>query len=115
MLTFYQEGSLSVESLAEACLFTDSVKAFQSAIRVITLRNAWVDLRHVLDAEYHFDDESFVRGRRLITKGLAAIKANIKQGNFEAAQNCLGEIMHTLQVNFDLGQKPLFCQKDDLL
>ncbi|XP_062391097.1 von Willebrand factor A domain-containing protein 7-like [Sardina pilchardus] len=92
-----QEGSLSVQSLSEACLFTDSVKAFQTAIGVISLRNAFVDLRHVFDEEYHFDDESFVRGRRLITRGLAAAKANIKQGSLKAAQRAIGEIMHTLQ------------------
>ena len=99
MHTFcFQEDSLSVQSLSEACLFTDSVKAFQSAIGVISLRNAFVDIRHVLDEEYHFDDESFVRGRRLITRGLAAAKANIKQSNFLAAQLAVGEITHTLQV-----------------
>ncbi|XP_048105322.1 von Willebrand factor A domain-containing protein 7-like isoform X1 [Alosa alosa] len=91
------EGSLSVQSLSKACLFTDSVKAFQVAIGVISLRNAFVDLRHVLDEEYHFDDESFVRGRRLITRGLAAAKANVKQGSLRAAQQAIGEIMHTLQ------------------
>ncbi|KAL2086877.1 hypothetical protein ACEWY4_017936 [Coilia grayii] len=91
------EDSLSVQNLSEACLFTDSVKAFQTAITVISGRNAWVDLRHALDEEYHFDDESFVRGRRLITRGLAAAKANIKQKNYQAAQLAVGEILHTLQ------------------
>ncbi|XP_063064082.1 von Willebrand factor A domain-containing protein 7-like [Engraulis encrasicolus] len=91
------EDSLSVHSLSEACLFTDSVKSYQTAIAVISSRNAWVDLRHVLDEEYHFDDESFVRGRRLITRGLVAAKANIKQGNYRSAQLAAGEIMHTLQ------------------
>ncbi|XP_076149997.1 von Willebrand factor A domain-containing protein 7-like [Alosa pseudoharengus] len=90
-------NQLAVDSLAEACLFTDSVKTFQIAIRVISSRNAAVDLERPFSEEYHFDDESFIRGRSLITRGLATIKANIKQGNFISARLTVGEILHTLQ------------------
>ncbi|XP_062377693.1 von Willebrand factor A domain-containing protein 7-like [Sardina pilchardus] len=88
---------LTVDSLAEACLFTDSVRTFQIAIRVISSRNAAVDIERLFSEEYHFDDESFILGKGLITRGLATIKASIKQGNFISAQLTVGEILHTLQ------------------
>lgn len=74
------------------------MRTFQLSIRVISGRNAAVDIQRVFDEEYHFDDESFIRGKSLITRGLASIKANIKQGNFISARLKVGEIMHTLQV-----------------
>lgn len=60
--------------------------------------NVRVDIRHALNASFHFDEEMFVQGRKIITEGLLAIKANIKQENFEAARQKLGEICHPTQV-----------------
>lgn len=64
----------------------------------VTWRNARVDFRHTSDVEYHFDGETFVEGRKLITDGVSSVKASIKQENFEEARQKLGDILHTLQV-----------------
>lgn len=57
-----------------------------------------VDIRHALNASFHFDEEMFVQGRKIITEGVLAVKASNKQENFEAARQKLGEILHPLQV-----------------
>lgn len=57
-----------------------------------------MDIRHALNASFHFDEEMFLQGRRIITQGLQAVKANNQQENFEAALQNLGEILHPLQV-----------------
>lgn len=57
-----------------------------------------MDLRHALNASFHFDDEMFVQGRKIITEGILAVKASNNQENFEAARQKLGEIFHPLQV-----------------
>ncbi|KAM4620395.1 von Willebrand factor A domain-containing protein 7-like, partial [Polymixia lowei] len=48
-------------------------------------------------AGFHFDDEKFEEGRKIITDGILAIKASNKQDNFEVARKKLGEIVHPLQ------------------
>ncbi|XP_045573381.1 von Willebrand factor A domain-containing protein 7-like [Salmo salar] len=63
----------------------------------VTWRNARVDFRHMFNGDYHFDGETFVEGRKLITDGVSSVKASIKRGNFEAARQKLGDILHTLQ------------------
>ncbi|KAK6317580.1 hypothetical protein J4Q44_G00129800, partial [Coregonus suidteri] len=78
-------------------LISGSAKSFQSAITDVTWRNAGVDYRHLFNEEYHFDGERFVEGRKLITDGLTSVKASVKRGNFEAARQTLGDILHTLQ------------------
>ncbi|KAK6317578.1 hypothetical protein J4Q44_G00129780 [Coregonus suidteri] len=90
-------GPLTAEVLALACSSSGSAKSFQSAISDVTWRNAGVDFRHLFNEEYHFDGERFVEGRKLITDGLTSVKANVKRGNFEAARQTLGDILHTLQ------------------
>ncbi|XP_071195901.1 von Willebrand factor A domain-containing protein 7-like isoform X2 [Salvelinus alpinus] len=90
-------GPLTAESLALACSSSGSAKSFQSAISAVNRRNARVDFRHLFNGEYHFDGERFVEGRKLITDGVSSVKASIKQGNFEAARQKLGDILHTLQ------------------
>ncbi|XP_045569843.1 von Willebrand factor A domain-containing protein 7 [Salmo salar] len=90
-------GPLTVESLALACSSSGSAKSFQSAISDVSWRNARVDIRHTSDVEYHFDGETFVEGRKLITDGVSSVKASIKQENFEEARQKLGDILHTLQ------------------
>lgn len=57
-----------------------------------------MDLRHAFNASFHFDEEMFVDGRKIITEGLRTVKASNKQENYEAAREKLGEILHPLQV-----------------
>ncbi|XP_052385233.1 von Willebrand factor A domain-containing protein 7-like isoform X1 [Oncorhynchus keta] len=90
-------GPLTAESLALACSSSGSAKSFQSAISDVTWRNAGVDFRHLFNEEYHFDGERFTEGWKLIKDGMTSVKASIKQGNFEAARQKLGDILHTLQ------------------
>ncbi|CAB1316907.1 unnamed protein product [Coregonus sp. 'balchen'] len=91
-------GPLTAEVLALACSSSGSAKSFQSAITDVTWRNGRIDFRHLFNEEYHFDRERFVEGRKLITNGLTSVKASVKRGNFEAARQTLGDILHTLQV-----------------
>lgn len=49
-------------------------------------------------APHHFNSEAFLEGRGLIIEGLVAIKANIREENFQAARETLGRVLHTLQV-----------------
>nr|XP_046186079.1 von Willebrand factor A domain-containing protein 7-like isoform X2 [Oncorhynchus gorbuscha]XP_046186089.1 von Willebrand factor A domain-containing protein 7-like isoform X2 [Oncorhynchus gorbuscha]XP_046186098.1 von Willebrand factor A domain-containing protein 7-like isoform X2 [Oncorhynchus gorbuscha] len=90
-------GPLTAESLALVCSSSGSAKSFQSAISDVTWRNARVDFRHLFNEEYHFDGERFTEGWKLIKDGMTSVKASIKQGNFEAARQKLGDILHTLQ------------------
>uniref|UniRef100_A0AAZ3R5M4 VWA7 N-terminal domain-containing protein n=1 Tax=Oncorhynchus tshawytscha TaxID=74940 RepID=A0AAZ3R5M4_ONCTS len=46
---------------------------------------------------HHFNSEAFAEGRRLITDGVASIKANVQRENFQAARETLGRVLHTLQ------------------
>ncbi|KAL7887781.1 hypothetical protein AOLI_G00055020 [Acnodon oligacanthus] len=94
---FVQPNSLTAESLAEACLSPASAFTLQSAITDISIRNAWVDGRHMFNAEYHFDDERFEQARNLITQGVSLVKASLKLKNYEYARQRLGETLHTLQ------------------
>ncbi|KAL7877150.1 hypothetical protein SRHO_G00037930 [Serrasalmus rhombeus] len=94
---FETPNLLTEESLAAACSSAASAKAFKRSIEKINGRNAWVDVRHVSDPKYHFDDESFLRGRELITSGVRIVKASVKQQSYEAARAKLGEVLHTLQ------------------
>ncbi|XP_030643655.1 von Willebrand factor A domain-containing protein 7-like [Chanos chanos] len=94
---FVVPDPLTVESLAAACSSPESARNFRSVINEVANRNAQVDVEHVFDEEYHFDDESFLRGRDVITSGVDTVKANIQQQNFETARERLGETMHTLQ------------------
>ncbi|XP_030294299.1 von Willebrand factor A domain-containing protein 7-like [Sparus aurata] len=86
----------TVESVAAACQ-SKSSKRFHQSIKLIQRMNRLVDARHVFDPEYHFDNEKFAEGRRIITGGLAVVKASNKEMNFEAAREKLGEIIHPLQ------------------
>ncbi|XP_019752414.1 von Willebrand factor A domain-containing protein 7-like isoform X1 [Hippocampus comes] len=87
----------TASGVAAACRAEGSVKSFRRAIGSITLRNVRVDLLEALNASFHFDDETFVSGRDIITEGLQTVKADNKRQNFEAAQDSLGETLHTLQ------------------
>ncbi|XP_049597943.1 von Willebrand factor A domain-containing protein 7 [Syngnathus scovelli] len=83
--------------VAAACRAGNSIRSYEQAIRSITLRNIRVDLEEALNASFHFDDETFVSGRNIITTGLQTVKANNKEENFEAARENLGATLHTLQ------------------
>ncbi|XP_008292454.1 von Willebrand factor A domain-containing protein 7-like, partial [Stegastes partitus] len=87
----------TVENVAVACNAPQSSKAFRQAIQFITLMNVRVDIRHALNASFHFDEENFIQGRKIIAEGVQVIKASNKQENYEAARKKLGEVMHPLQ------------------
>lgn len=84
--------------MAVACGVPKSTKGFRQAVTQITLNNIKIDLRHAFNGSYHFDEEMFIQGRRIITEGLRAVKANNRQRNYEAARETMGAICHPLQV-----------------
>ncbi|XP_016108112.1 von Willebrand factor A domain-containing protein 7-like, partial [Sinocyclocheilus grahami] len=94
---FVQPSVLTVESLTKACSSPESAKSFQQAISRVCSKNAWVDGKHLPSARHHFDGETFLEGRDLITEGVKAVKAAAQQGNYETARKKLGETLHTLQ------------------
>ena len=98
VLSLKRQQPLTAEAVIEACSSPRSSKTFRQAIKYIKWRNIRVDLRHAFNASYHFDAECFTVGKRIITHGLSAVKANNKQGNFEVSRQMLGEILHPLQV-----------------
>ncbi|XP_071360796.1 von Willebrand factor A domain-containing protein 7-like [Trachinotus anak] len=92
----------SPEELVQACLgptATGEVSGakFHSALREIYRQNGLVDRYFVNSAPHHFNSEAFLQGRALITEGMVAIKANIREENFQAARETLGRVLHTLQ------------------
>ncbi len=93
-----QAQPFTAEAVAVSCGAPKSSKSFRQAITAIQFRNIRVDIRHALNASYHFDEEMFVQGRKIITEGILAVKASNKQENFETAREKLGEICHPLQV-----------------
>ncbi|XP_077460651.1 von Willebrand factor A domain-containing protein 7 [Stigmatopora argus] len=98
---FKPTGS-SPEEVVQACLGptatgqVSSVK-FHSALQEIYTQNGLVDRNFVNSAPHHFNSETFLEGRNLITEGMASIKANVRSENFKAARETLGRILHTLQ------------------
>ncbi|XP_040042128.2 von Willebrand factor A domain-containing protein 7-like isoform X4 [Gasterosteus aculeatus] len=98
---FNPTGS-SPEELVQACLgptATGDVSGakFHSALQEIYTQNGLVDRNFVTSAPHHFNSEAFLEGRGLIIEGLVAIKANIREENFQAARETLGRVLHTLQ------------------
>ncbi|XP_071368652.1 von Willebrand factor A domain-containing protein 7 [Centroberyx affinis] len=92
----------SAEELVQACLgFTAtgevSAAKFRSALQEIYVQNGLIDRDFINSAPHHFNSEAFVEGRRLITNGVASIKANLRNENFQAARETLGRVLHTLQ------------------
>lgn len=86
----------TAESVADACQ-ANSSNSFIKTINLIQDKNRNVDLQHASDTAYHFDNENFTAGKKIITDGLSAVKASNKLQNFEAAREQLGTILHTLQ------------------
>ncbi|XP_053703540.1 von Willebrand factor A domain-containing protein 7-like [Synchiropus splendidus] len=87
----------TAKSVAAACGAPKSSKSLKEAITLIQLMNVRVDIRYVLNASFHFDDEHINEGRAIITSNLQAVKAANKQENYEAARKALGMLMHSLQ------------------
>ncbi|XP_073698677.1 von Willebrand factor A domain-containing protein 7-like [Garra rufa] len=94
---FLLPSVLTVESLTKACSSPASAKGFKQTIRTICNSNARVDVKHSTHAEYNFDNESFLKGRDLITEGVKTVKAAAQKENYETARDRLGEVLHTLQ------------------
>ncbi|XP_076606906.1 von Willebrand factor A domain-containing protein 7-like [Chaetodon auriga] len=84
-------------SVAAACQAPKSTKTFIQTIKLIQKKNERVDYRRLFNPQYHFDNEKFSEGRKIITDGLSAVKIGNKRENFEVAREILGEILHTLQ------------------
>ncbi|XP_035856536.1 von Willebrand factor A domain-containing protein 7 isoform X2 [Sander lucioperca] len=98
---FKPTGS-SPEELVQACLGPTATglvsgAKFHSALQEIYNQNGLVDRDFINSAPHHFNSEAFLEGRALITEGMAAIKANIRKQNFQAARETLGRVLHTLQ------------------
>lgn len=92
----------SPEEIVQACLGPTasgdvSGAKFHTALQQIYMQNGLVDRDFVTSDPHHFNSETFLEGRSLITEGMAAIKANIRNENFQAARETLGRILHTLQ------------------
>lgn len=87
----------TVESVALACGAAQSTKTFSKAITEVIRRNIRVDIRHALNASFHFDDEMFTGGRAIITEGIQSIKASNKKENYDTARQTLGKILHPTQ------------------
>lgn len=93
-----QQQPYTAGAVAVACGVPKSIKGFRQAITLITLNNIRIDLRYAFNGSYHFDEEMFVQGRRIITDGIMAVKDSNKEGNYETARQTLGAICHPLQV-----------------
>ncbi|XP_067297251.1 von Willebrand factor A domain-containing protein 7-like [Pseudorasbora parva] len=94
---FVQSAVWTVESLTEACSSPESAKGFYQAIKKVCTSNEQVDKYHIRDAEYHFDDESFLKGWNLIKKSVKAAKDAANEKNYDTAREWLGEALHPLQ------------------
>ncbi|XP_028256290.1 von Willebrand factor A domain-containing protein 7-like isoform X1 [Parambassis ranga] len=98
----FEPTGTSPEELVQACLGPTAVgevsgAKFYSALQQVYTQNGLVDRDFVASDRHHFNSETFFEGRGLITEGVMAIKANIRQENFQAAREILGKVLHTLQ------------------
>lgn len=97
------DDSLTADKVQRACSSTDSPNSvlstlkFRTSIAKMYFSNAKVDVVSALSEKHHFDDETFEEGRALITSGVSAVKASVKQENFVAGRWILGRVFHTLQ------------------
>ncbi|XP_073670668.1 von Willebrand factor A domain-containing protein 7-like [Paramisgurnus dabryanus] len=91
---------LTSATVQKACSSSNSALSksinFKSAIVTIYLNNIAVD-RKIFSDPPHFDNEKFSEGRDIITKGVAKVKVNLKEGNYLSARKNLGAVTHTLQ------------------
>ncbi|TSK22567.1 von Willebrand factor A domain-containing protein 7 [Bagarius yarrelli] len=97
---FKPTGS-SAEELLRACLGTHTGEVsgakFHEALNQIYMQNGIVDRDYASSNPHHFNNEAFIEGHSLITKGVTSIKANIRSNNLQAARETLGRVLHTLQ------------------
>ncbi|XP_063333347.1 von Willebrand factor A domain-containing protein 7-like [Pelmatolapia mariae] len=97
------DNNLSAGKVQKACSSMDTFTSFVSTIKFETaiasmyLSNAAVDAIFLLSAARHFDDETFHRGRDIITEGASVVKAHAKIENYFRGRWSLGQICHTLQ------------------
>ncbi|XP_068178146.1 von Willebrand factor A domain-containing protein 7-like isoform X1 [Antennarius striatus] len=96
------DDNLSAEEVQTACSRSSSSSAlstivFRTSIATMYFSNALVDVVSALSEVHHFDDETFQGGRDVITRGVSAVKDNVRLENFVAGRSALGEIFHTLQ------------------
>ncbi|XP_068456761.1 von Willebrand factor A domain-containing protein 7-like [Clinocottus analis] len=89
--------TLTPQSVAVACGASKSSKCFRQTIKIIQNSNKRVDARPPYDPRYHFDNEKFTEGKKIITDGLIAVKASNEINNFVVAREKLGQILHPLQ------------------
>ncbi|ROI47898.1 von Willebrand factor A domain-containing protein 7 [Anabarilius grahami] len=96
-------NKLTASAVQKACATSpDSSSALSSlgfylVITEIYVSNAAIDAVFALSAARHIDNEAFVEGRDLITRGMAAVKASVQQESFISARITLGALCHTLQ------------------
>ncbi|XP_067260199.1 von Willebrand factor A domain-containing protein 7-like [Chanodichthys erythropterus] len=96
-------NKLTASAVQKACATSPgsssalSSQEFYSAITKIYQSNADIDAMFVLSAAHHVDNEAFVEGRDLITRGMAAVKASVQQESYISARITLGALCHTLQ------------------
>ncbi|KAK3554039.1 hypothetical protein QTP70_019153, partial [Hemibagrus guttatus] len=97
---FKPTGS-SAEELLRACLGTNTGQVsgakFHEALNQIYMQNGLVDRDYASSNPHHFNSEAFTEGHSLISQGVAAVKANIRKNNLQAARETLGKVLHTLQ------------------
>uniref|UniRef100_A0A665V215 von Willebrand factor A domain containing 10, tandem duplicate 1 n=2 Tax=Echeneis naucrates TaxID=173247 RepID=A0A665V215_ECHNA len=97
------DDSLTAGMVQRACSSGDtsasllSSAIFQTSITDMYLNNAAVDVVFSVSEVHHFDDETFLGGRDIITAGVSAVKASVKLGKFVAGRLTLGQVFHTLQ------------------
>ncbi|KAK3573304.1 hypothetical protein QTP86_022694, partial [Hemibagrus guttatus] len=98
---FKPTGS-SAEELLHACLGTNTGQVsgakFHEALNQIYMQNGLVDRDYASSNPHHFNSEAFTEGHSLISQGVAAVKANIRKNNLQAARETLGKVLHTLQI-----------------
>lgn len=98
----FQPTGSSPEELVQACLGPTAIgmvsgAKFHSALQEIYTQNGLIDRDFIDSDPHHFNSEAFLEGRSLILEGMAAIKANVRNENFQAARETLGRVLHTLQ------------------
>lgn len=97
----YNPTDSSPDEVLRACLglTTGEVSSakFREALNQIYNQNSLVDQDSAGSNQHHFNSETFTEGHSIIRSGIAAVKANIRQGNLQAARETLGRVLHTLQ------------------
>ncbi|KAM7009756.1 von Willebrand factor A domain-containing protein 7-like [Tautogolabrus adspersus] len=97
------DNSLTANRVLRACSSTGSSTSlvssvnFQTSIGNMYFSNAKVDVIFAKSDAHHFDDESFERGRDIITLGVSAVKKSVALENYVTARRTLGCVFHTLQ------------------